>query len=63
MLHIRGIEGMRGKIEIFTILGQMVRQQDLQGTLNLESLAKGVYYLRIRDQQGNEIDTHRIVKK
>jgi len=63
MLHIRGIEGMRGKIEIFTILGQIVRQQDLQGTLNLESLEKGVYYLRIRDQQGNEIDTHRIVKK
>ena len=63
ILYIRGLENMRGNIEIFTILGQMVRQQDLQGSLNLESLEKGVYYLRIRDQQGNEIDTRRIVKK
>lgn len=62
MLNIRGIENMRGKIEIFTILGQIVRQQDLHGSLNLESLDKGVYYLRIRDQQGNEIDTRRIIK-
>ena len=63
ILYIRGLENIRGNIEIFTILGQMVRQQDLQGSLNLESLEKGVYYLRIRDQQGNEIDTRRIVKK
>ncbi len=63
ILYIRGLENMRGKIEIFTILGQMVRQQDLQGSLNLELLEKGVYYLRIRDRQGNEIDTRRIVKK
>ena len=63
ILYIRGLENIKGNIEIFTILGQMVRQQDLQGSLNLESLEKGVYYLRIRDQQGNEIDTRRIVKK
>ncbi len=63
ILYIRGLENIRGNIEIFTILGQMVRQHDLQGSLNLESLEKGVYYLRIRDQQGNEIDTRRIVKK
>ncbi len=63
ILYISGLGNMRGKIEIFTILGQMVRQQDLQGSMNLESLEKGVYYLRIRDQQGNEIDTRRIVKK
>jgi hypothetical protein len=40
----------------------MIRKQDLQETLNLESLEKGVYYLRILDHQGNEIDTQRIVK-
>ncbi len=63
MLNILGIENMRGKIEIFTILGQIVMQQDLHGSLNLESLDKGVYYLRIRDQRGNEIHTRRIIKK
>ena len=63
ILYIRGLENMSGNIEIFTILGRMVMQQDLQGSLNLESLVKGVYYLRIRDQQGNEIDTRKIVKK
>jgi hypothetical protein len=63
ILHIKGIENMRGSIEIFTILGQMVKQQDLQGSLNLESLEKGVYYIRIRDQQGKEIDIRRIIKK
>ena len=63
ILHIRGLENKSGKIEIFTILGQMVRQEDLQGSLNLESLQKGVYYLRISDRQGKEIETRRIVKK
>jgi hypothetical protein len=63
ILHIRGVDNKSGQIEIFTILGQMVRQQDLQESLNLELLDKGVYYLRIRDQQGNEIETRRIVKK
>jgi len=63
ILHIRGLENMNGKIEIFTILGQMVKQEDLQGSLNLESLQKGVYYLRISDRQGKEIETRRIVKK
>jgi len=63
ILYIRGLEDMSGKIEIFTILGQIIRQQDLHGSLNLESLEKGVYYLRIRDLHGNEIDTRRIVKK
>lgn len=63
ILYIRGMENRRGKIEIFTILGQIVRQQDLKESVNLESLEKGVYYLRIRDPQGHEIDTRRIVKK
>lgn len=63
ILYIRGVDNKSGRIEIFTILGQLVRQQDLQESLNLELLDKGVYYLRIRDQQGNEIETRRIVKK
>jgi hypothetical protein len=63
LLHIRGLENKTGKIEIYTILGQMVSRHDLQSSLNLESLEKGIYYLRIRDQQGKEIETGRIVKK
>jgi hypothetical protein len=52
-----------GKIEIYTILGQMVSRHDLQSSLNLESLEKGIYYLRIRDHHGKEIETRRIIKK
>jgi len=63
ILHIRGLENISGKIEIFTILEQMVWQQDLQRSLNLESLEQGVYYLRIRNPEGKEIKTRRIVKK
>jgi hypothetical protein len=63
LLHIRGLENITGKIEIYTILGQMVSRHDMQSSLNLESLEKGIYYMRIRDQQGKEIDTRRIVKK
>jgi hypothetical protein len=63
ILHIQGLENMKGNIEIFTILGQTVMQHDLQGSLNLEALEKGVYYLRISDDDGKEIDTRRIMKK
>ena len=63
ILYIRGIENIKGNIEIFTILGQTVMQHDLQGSLNLEPLEQGVYYLRISDERGKEINTRRIIKK
>ena len=54
---------MAGKIEIYSLLGQIVLHQDLQVIINLESLAQGVYYLRIRDRKGQVIKTRKIVKR
>ncbi len=62
-LHISGVENMAGKIEIYSLLGQIVLHQDLQGIIHLESLEKGVYYLRIRDKKGQVIKTRKIVKR
>lgn len=62
-LHISGVENLTGEIEIYSLLGQIVMHQELQGVINLESLDKGVYYLRIRDSKGQVIKTRKIVKK
>jgi hypothetical protein len=62
VLYVKGLENRTATAEVFTILGQIVLQQDLHAPLHLRQLKKGVYYLRIKDQHGNEIETRRIIK-
>ncbi len=62
-LYIRGLEATRGRVEFITLLGQRVFQLELTDEINLESLSKGVYYMKITDASGEPVLTRKIVRK
>lgn len=52
-----------GRVEFYSLLGQMVLRLELAKEINLEGLDKGVYYLRILDDSGQLFLTRKIIKK
>ena len=50
---------------IYTISGQLVLQKDIDGNhqMNLQSLAKGIYILKIRDVESNRVFNKKFVKQ
>ena len=53
------------KTTIYTISGQLVLQKDIDGNhqMNLQSLAKGIYILKIRDVESNRVFNKKFVKQ
>ena len=53
------------KTTIYTIRGQLVLQKDIDGNhqMNLQSLAKGIYILKIRDVESNRVFNKKFVKQ
>jgi len=62
-LFIKGVSHIRGTVEFYSLLGRMVLRTDLGEELNLDPLDKGVYYMSIRDRDGQMIQTRKIIKK
>ena len=53
------------KTTIYTISGHLVLQKDIDGNhqMNLQSLAKGIYILKIRDVESNRVFNKKFVKQ
>ena len=53
------------KTTIYTIRGQLVLQKDIDGNhqMNLQSLAKGIYILKIRDVESNRVFNKKFIKQ
>ena len=53
------------KTTIYNISGQLVLQKDIDGNhqMNLQSLAKGIYILKIRDVESNRVFNKKFIKQ
>ncbi|MFC2081386.1 T9SS type A sorting domain-containing protein, partial [Bacteroidota bacterium] len=62
-LYLQGINHTKGSVEFYSLLGQAVLRVNLAEEINLETLERGVYYLRIMDPEGQPIFMQKIIKK
>jgi len=53
------------RVTIYSLLGTMMIDRDISGTekINLQSLAKGVYILKIQDLDSNNSFNKKVIKK
>jgi hypothetical protein len=58
-----GLNLTDGSVEFYSLLGKMVLRLELAKEINLEGLDKGVYYLRILEDNGQLYLTRKIIKK
>jgi len=63
VLYLDGLGSARGSIEFYSLLGRMSLKLNLSEELNVESLEKGVYYMRVIDENEQVILTRKIIKK
>jgi len=50
------------QIEIFNNLGQLILSNSLQNTIDISNVSQGIYFIKIKDENGN-IGTKKVVKK
>jgi hypothetical protein len=62
-LYIRGMNPPGGRVEFYSLLGKLAFRTDFSDELNVESLERGVYYLRVKDENEQVILTRKIIKK
>lgn len=55
--YVRIAAGGRGKLQVLNSLGQTVREEDMEmeTTLDISNLPRGVYFLRLADAQGRVV--------
>jgi hypothetical protein len=62
ILNIRGLEQVNGTIELYSLTGALVLKEQMQNRVNIAHLDAGVYYMLARNQNGQVLVTHRIIK-
>jgi hypothetical protein len=62
-LYIRGINPPGGFVEFYSLLGKLAFRTEFSDELSVESLERGVYYLRVKDANEQVILTRKIIKK
>jgi len=50
------------QIELYNLLGQLVKSNTNQNTINISSVDQGVYFIKVMDENGN-IGSQKVVKK
>ena len=63
VLYITGLDHAGGSIEFYSLLGKMMFRTNLSSEVNVEVLEKGVYYMRVRDENKQVVLNRKIIKK